>query len=32
MRVRKVLVLKDVADDMNEGKAFYETKGSGLAT
>jgi len=30
MRVRDVVVLEEVAEDMNEGKAFYDQKESGV--
>jgi hypothetical protein len=30
MRVRNVVVLKDVAEDMNDAKAFYDQKESGV--
>ena len=30
MRVRDVVVLEDVAEDMNNGKAFYDQKESGV--
>lgn len=30
MRVRNVVVLKDVAEDMNDGKAFYDQKEPGV--
>jgi len=30
MRIRDVVILKDVADDLNDGKAFYDQRESGV--
>jgi hypothetical protein len=30
MRVKDVVILKEVADDMNDGKAFYDQRESGV--
>ena len=30
MRIKNVVVLSDVADDMNDGKAFYDQKEVGV--
>jgi hypothetical protein len=30
MKIRDVVTLKDVADDLNDGKAFYDQKESGV--
>ena len=30
MKIRKILVLKEVADDLNEGRFFYERKEQGI--
>ena len=30
MMVKDVIILKEVADDLNDGKAFYDKRGSGV--
>ena len=30
MRVREVIVLREVADDLNDGKAFYDQREPGV--
>ena len=30
MNVKDVVVMKEVADDLNDGKAFYEQRESGI--
>ncbi len=30
MRVREVVILREVADDLNDGKAFYDQKETGV--
>jgi hypothetical protein len=30
MKIKDVVILKDVADDMNDGKAFYDQRESGV--
>ena len=30
MKVRDVIILKEVADDLNDGKAFYDERGPGV--
>ncbi len=30
MKVKDVVVMKEVADDLNDGKAFYEQRESGI--